>query len=50
MIKLRRMRRERHVACMKERKNAYRMLVGETQEKDDLAPLRNNDSPHTLTK
>jgi len=36
VIKLRRMRWEGHVACMGERRGAYRVLVGNLRERDHL--------------
>jgi hypothetical protein len=39
VIKSRRMRYVGHVACMGERRGAYRVLVGKPEERDDLKDL-----------
>jgi hypothetical protein len=33
MIKSRKMRRMKHIACMREKRNAYKILVGKPDEK-----------------
>jgi hypothetical protein len=40
MIKSRRMRWAGHVACMREKRNAYRILVGKPEGKRPLGRLR----------